>query len=119
MNPRIPMLEALLSRIKSNACHPRVAMTAAPVAVPAPAAERHDKEPGTQPSARNDLELELAQTQEREVEAPLESRARLVAAQPAEEEDVEELGADDVVVELDDRHIVPEQPMTMNPPSEQ
>src|SRR5206468_3996261 len=51
--------------------------------------------------------------------APLESRARLVAAQPAEE-DVEELGADDVV-ELDDRHIVsepaPPMPMTMNPPS--
>src|SRR5438445_3674694 len=114
MNPRIPKLEALLSRIQSNASQPRVAM-AAPVA--APAAERHDNEPGTQPSAKRDLEL--AQTQEREVEAPLESRARLVAAQQVEEDDVEELGADDVVVELDDRHIVPEQPMTMNPPSEQ
>lgn len=112
MNPRIPKLEALLSRIHSNAAQPRGAPHAAP-----PADEVHGSEPGTQPSAKN--ELELATTQEREYEAPLESRARLVAAPQAEEEP-EELEAEDVV-ELDDRHIVQEtvETMTMNPPSEQ
>ncbi|HEX4514268.1 MAG TPA: hypothetical protein VGH87_24115 [Polyangiaceae bacterium] len=123
MNPRISKLEALLSRIHTNAAQPRVSgVAAAP-----PADERHDVEPGTMPSAKNDLELaatqEMTSVEEhtsREVEVPLESRARLVAAQPAEE-DVEEIEADEVV-ELDDRHIVseppaPVAPLTMNPPS--
>jgi len=119
MNPRIPKLEALLARIQTNAAQPRaVAAPSAP-----PAADRHSNEPGTMPSAKNDLELAVTQEREAppEMEAPpLESRARLVAA-PAAEEDVEELEAEDVV-ELDDRHIVSEPPapvvpMTMNPPS--
>lgn len=123
MNPRIPKLEALLARIQSNASQPRAVASVA--AVP-PAAEKHDHEPGTMPSAKNDLELaatqEMTTPREAEVEAPLESRARLVAA-PAAMEEVEEIEADDVV-ELDDRHIVseppaPATPMTMNPPSEQ
>jgi hypothetical protein len=124
MNPRIPKLEALLARINTNAAKPRVMATPAAVVAAPPAAEKHDKEPGTMPSAKNDLEFaatqEMTSPREAEVEAPLESRARLVAA-PAVEEEVEELGADDVV-ELDDRHIVseppaPVAPMTMNPPS--
>ena len=121
MNPRIPKLEALLARIQSNASQPR-AVQAAPVPAP-PAAEEHGNEPGTMPSAKNDLELAVTQEREAppEVEVPLESRARLVAAPAAE--DVEEIEADEVV-ELDDRHIVseppaPATPMTMNPPSEQ
>ena len=129
MNPRIPKLEALLSRIQTNAAQPRVAHAAAPLpATKAPSAppadESHGIEPGTLPSAKN--ELELASTQEmtspREVEVPLESRARLVAA-PSAAEEAEELEAEEVV-ELDDRHIVSEppeapKPLTMNPPSEQ
>jgi hypothetical protein len=111
MNPRIPKLEALLARIHSNAAQPRMA-------APPPSDEVHSVEPSTQPSARRDLEL--AQTQEREPEPPLESRARLVAAPQADE--VEEIEAEDVL-ELDERHIVSEPPaaqtMTMNPPSEQ
>ena len=125
MNPRIPKLEALLARIQSNAGQPRaVAAPAAatPISAP-PAADTHGIEPGTMPSAKNDFELAVTQEREapREVEVPLESRARLVAAPAADE--AEELEADEVV-ELDDRHIVSEPPaaaapMTMNPPSEQ
>ncbi len=118
MNPRISKLEALLSRIHTNAAQPRVVHAAAP----APEAEEtHSAEPATMPSVKNDFELAATQemTSPREVEVPLESRARLVAAQPAEE-DVEEIEAEDVV-ELDDRHIVseppPATPLTMNPPS--
>lgn len=120
MNPRIPKLEALLARIQSNASQPRAISAAM---APPPAEEKHGNEPGTMPSAKNDLELaatqEMVSPREAEVEAPLESRARLVAA-PAVDE-VEEIEADDVV-ELDDRHIVSEPPapvvpMTMNPPS--
>ena len=122
MNPRIPKLEALLARIQANASQPRA--VAAPPAPP-PAAETHGNEPGTMPSAKSDLELaatqEMTSPRENEVEVPLESRARLVAA-PAVDE-MEEIEADEVV-ELDDRHIVseppaPATPMTMNPPSEQ
>jgi len=122
MNPRIPKLEALLARIHSNAAQPRAVASPATASAP-PAADAHGAEPGTMPSAKNDLELAVTQEREAppEMEAPLESRARLVAAPAVAEDDVEELEADDVV-ELDDRHIVSEPPapivpMTMNPPS--
>jgi len=82
MTQRIAKLEALLARIKANAASPRIQ----------PAAEEQHDEPVAHAEA------------EREVEAPLESRARLVAAPQAEPEEIQ---ADDVL-KLDDRHVVPD-----------
>lgn len=106
VNPRIAKLEALLTRIQTNAAAPRVhAAHSAP-----PAAEAHEPEPGTLVSARHEPEP-----------PPLESRARLVAAPVSEPP--EELEAEDVI-ELDDRHVVREEqpapaitPISMSPPS--
>ncbi len=98
MSQRIAKLEALLARIKANAGAPRpVATTGAMSTMTVP------------PTA--DARVVLADEQhdepsEREVEAPLESRARLVAA-PEVEPEPEEIQPDDVL-ELDDRHIVPD-----------
>jgi hypothetical protein len=113
MNTRIAKLEALLTRIKTNAAAPRV------VHAPPPAAEVHEPEPGTLVSARH--EPAPSPPPPREVEVPLESRARLVAA--PQSEPPMELDADEVI-ELDDRHVVREEqpapaitPISMAPPS--
>ena len=96
MSPRISKLEALLARIQGNAKKPRefapttLTVPPTPDAKAALAQEQHDEPP---PPTRKPIE----------VEAPLESRARLVAAPEAEE--TEELDAEDVMV-LDDRHVV-------------
>ena len=115
MNPRIAKLESLLARIKTNAAAPRMAAVhAAPAA-----AEVHEPEPGTLVSARN--EPAPSPPPPREIEVPLESRARLVAAPHSEPP--EEIDADEVI-ELDDRHVVREEqpapaitPISMAPPS--
>ncbi len=106
MNPRIPKLEALLARIKTNAAAPRVAAAAAHAVAEAhpPAAEVHEPEPGTLPSAGH--ETGPSPLPPREVEVPLESRARLVAAPQVEPEEIEA----EEVLELDDRHVVREEP---------
>jgi len=89
MNPRIPKLEALLARIKTNASAPRA--TSAPVVDAAPVEEPAIEEP-----------MAVAP----EIEVPLESRARLVAApRVAEQIEVDEIEAEEVL-ELDDRHVV-------------
>lgn len=94
MNPRIGKLEALLARIMGNAAAPRV------VAAPAP-------DPALDETQEQKVDFPPA---EREVEVPLESRARLVAA-PTMEVDVEELEVEQVL-ELDDRHIVSSEEVT-------
>jgi hypothetical protein len=85
------MLEALLARIKANAAAPRITHEVAAAAAPPEVSE----EPV--------VEEKLAP----EVEAPLESRARLVAA-PRADMEAEEIEAEDVL-ELDDRHVVREE----------
>jgi len=87
--PRISKLEALLARIKANAAEPRVHVEAEP----------------EQPEV--EARVTSAPPEPAEVEAPLESRARLVAAPRSEEP--EEIEAEEVL-ELDDRHIVREEP---------
>jgi hypothetical protein len=105
MNPQIAKLEALLTRIKANAAAPRVAHAAHVEAAHPPAAEVHEPEPGTLESPRHEPQPSPLPPA-REVEVPLESRARLVAAPQVE---AEELEADEVL-ELDDRHVVREEP---------
>ncbi len=90
---RIGMLEALLARIKANAAAPRITHE---VAVAAPQEAAPIEEPVVEEKSAAP-----------EVEVPLESRARLVAA-PRAEADVEEIEADEVL-ELDDRHVVREE----------
>jgi hypothetical protein len=108
MTPRIEKLETLLARIKANAGRPRTAYEREPSTLTVPpspdaqaalAAEEHREGPTTDPEPKVEQK-----PREREIEAPLESRARLVAAPAAE---VEEIDADDVM-ELDDRHVVQE-----------
>lgn len=99
MTQRIAKLEALLARIKANASAPR----------PMPAAEEaQDKTDLTSVQVTHANEFassgEDMSPPEREVEAPLESRARLVAA-PAVDVEPEEIEAEDVL-ELDDSNIV-------------
>ncbi len=111
MNPRIDKLEALLSRIRTNAQAPRA--HAAPAAEPvashegSPSAEiAVAPEPDTQVSAHAAPERPRV---EAEIEVPLESRARLVAA-PHTDVD-EEIEAEEVL-ELDERHMVQEESPT-------
>lgn len=108
MNPQIQKLEALLARIKTNASAPRAHAQAEPAAAHAgsPSAEVELlPEPTTQVSAQTAPPAQPPV--EREIEVPLESRARLVAAPQVEVEE-EEMEAE--VLELDDRHIVSEPP---------
>jgi len=107
MSPRIPKLEALLARIQQNAAAPRVH---AAVAAPAPEPIAIEEPAPTAPAV-DDVSGRVTATppppaEAREVEAPLESRARLVAA-PRAEAEVEEIEAEEVL-ELDERHIVQE-----------
>ena len=114
MNPRIDKLEALLARIRTNAQAPRVhaASEEEPVA-------SHDGSPSaeiavaperdTQVSARAATPVPERPKIEAEIEVPLESRARLVAA-PHTDVD-EEIEADEVL-ELDERHMVQEESPT-------
>ena len=88
--PRIGKLEALLARIQANAARPRVA---------------HVEELAAPPVPEEETQVD---TKPREIEVPLESRARLVAA-PRTEVEPEEIEAEEVL-ELDDRHIVNEEP---------
>ncbi len=105
MNPRIGKLEALLARIMGNAAAPRV--VAAPVAASAA------PDPALDETQQQHIDIPVSEREprgEREIEVPLESRARLVAA-PTMEVDVEELEVEQVL-ELDDRHIVSTEEVT-------
>jgi hypothetical protein len=96
VNPRIGKLEALLARIKSNATASRTNHTTATV---------------SEPPMEVDMSETIEAVSERapEVEAPLESRARLVAApRAADAVEVDEIEAEEIL-ELDDRHVVREE----------
>jgi hypothetical protein len=102
MTQRIAKLEALLARIKANAAAPRAAAPAAE-----PAFDTTDITAVVQVKQADDgasAHVDEASAPEREVEAPLESRARLVAAAAVEAEP-EEIEAEDVM-ELDETNIV-------------
>ncbi len=115
---RIGKLEALLARIRTNAAAPRVAAggagaPAVSVALPTvpPSAEAREK----MRSESSEFEAPVPPAPPTPVaEEPLESRARLVAAEPAEliEEEVE-------VLELDERHIVSEEEIAVAAPATQ
>ncbi len=99
---QIAKLESLLERIVRNAALPRM-----PHVEAAAAGEEATEAPI--PTVPPSADAQVALEQEREPEAPAaivaeESRSRLVAAEPAEPE---ELGEE--VLELDDRHIVHEE----------
>jgi hypothetical protein len=91
VSQRIGMLEALLARIKSNAAKPRITHA----------------EPELEATTVEVEQVHEPLTPEREVEVPLESRARLVAA-PSTHVEPEDIEADEVL-ELDDRHVVQEE----------
>ena len=99
VSDRIGMLQALLARIQANTKKPRQADASTLTIPPSPDAhaallqEREELPPPTKKPEET-----------REVEVPLESRARLVAA-PQVEVEVEEIDAEEVM-ELDDRHVV-------------
>lgn len=102
MSQRIGMLEALLARIKSNAAKPRIAHIEAAHDEPELEATTVEVEQAHEPDTQVNARVEPAS--EREVEVPLESRARLVAA-PNTHVEAEDIEADEVL-ELDDRHVV-------------
>jgi hypothetical protein len=100
VSDRIGMLQALLARIQANTKKPRQAAAPTSLTVP-PSPDAH----AALMQEREDVPPPTKKPEEvREVEVPLESRARLVAA-PQVEVEVEEIEAEDVM-ELDDRHVV-------------
>ncbi len=112
---RIGKLEALLARIRTNAASPRagavavaVQTTALPTVPPSAEAREKMRSESTEFEAPK---VEPPPPPPAAAEEPLESRARLVAAQPAEAIEEEEVE----VLELDERHIVSEEPEVAEP----